>query len=128
MTMPLEIVNRFFALTDVKGRNVPDLLPSIRDLLTEDFAFSGPLMKTEGREQYIGLLGQFLQAHVGYRFHHQFADGDGVCSIYEMTVRTPAGGTLAITMADWLTVCDGRICRQKLYYDPREFAAAFGLK
>ncbi len=79
MTTPLEIVNRFFALTDVKGRNVPDLLPSIRDLLTEDFAFSGPLMKTEGRDHYIGLLGQFLQAHIGYRFHHQFADGDEVC-------------------------------------------------
>ncbi len=127
MTTPLEIVNRFFALTDVKGRTVPDLLPSIRDLLTEDFAFSGPLMKTEGRDHCIGLLGQFLQAHIGYRFHHQFADGDDVCSIYEMTVRTPTGETLAISMADWLTVREGRICRQQLFYDPRRFAAAFGL-
>ena len=82
MTNPLEIVNRFFALTDVKGRNVPDLLPAIRDMLTEDFAFTGPLMKTEGREQYVGLLGRFLLAHVGYRFHHQFTDGSEVCSIY----------------------------------------------
>ena len=62
MTKPLEIVNRFFALTDVQGRHVPDLLPAIRDLLTGDIAFSGPLMKTEGRDQYLGLLGQFLPA------------------------------------------------------------------
>ncbi len=44
-----------------------------------------------------------------------------------MTVRTPTGETLAITMADWLTVREGRICRQQLFYDPRRFAAAFGL-
>ena len=128
MTNQIDLVNRFFALTDVKGRPVPDLLPAIRELLTEDFAFNGPLMKTEGRDQYLGLLGQFLPAHLGYRFLRQFADGDEVCSIYEMTVRTPTGATLAITMADWLTVRDGKIHRQELFYDPRGFAAAFGLK
>lgn len=85
-------------------------------------------MKTEGREQYLGLLSQFLQAHVGYHFHHQFADGDDVCSIYDMTVRTPSGNTLTFTLADWLNLRDGKICRQKLYYDPRGFAEAFGLK
>lgn len=124
---PLEIVNRFFALTEPKGRPIPDLLPGIRDMLTEDFVFIGPLMKTEGREPYVGLLGQFLQAHVGYRFHRQFVAGDDICSIYDMTVRTPAGGTLTLTLADWLTLRDGRICQQQLYYDPRAFATAFGL-
>lgn len=128
MTTPVAAVDRFFALTDVKGRNVSDLLPSIRDLLTEDFEFIGPLMRTEGREQYVGLLGQFLPAHVGYRFHHRFADGNEVCSVYDMDVRTPAGSTLTLTMADWLTVRDGRICRQRLFYDPRGFAEAFGMK
>lgn len=127
MTGPIETVNRFFALTDVNGRNVPDLLPAIRDLLTEDFAFTGPLMKTEGREQYLCLLGQFLQAHTGYRFLHRFSDGNEVCSIYDMSIRTPHGITLTVTMADWLTMRGDQICRQRLYYDPREFAAAFGL-
>ena len=124
---PLETVNRFLALTEPKGRPIPELLPGIRDMLTEDFVFIGPLMKTEGREPYVGLLGQFLQAHGGYRFHRQFVAGDDVCSIYDMTVRTPAGGTVTLTLADWLTLRDGRICRQQLYYDPRAFATAFGL-
>lgn len=128
MTTPLATIDRFFALTDVKGRDVSDLLPSIRNLLTEDFVFIGPLMRTEGREQYVGLLGQFLQAHVGYRFHHRFADGNEVCSVYDMDIRTPSGATLTLTIADWLTVRDGRICRQKLFYDPRSFAEAFGMK
>jgi len=128
MNTPLEIVNRFFALTELNGRTVSEVLPGIRDMLTEDFVFVGPLMKTEGREQYVGLLAQFLQAHVGYRFHHQFADDDEVCSIYDMTVKTPTGEPLSLSLADWLTLRDGLICRQQLYYDPRGFAAAFGIK
>jgi hypothetical protein len=128
MTRPLDLVNRFFALTSPDGRNVQDLLGPIADALTPDFKFTGPLMKTEGREQYVGLLGQFLQAHVGYRFHRQFENGDDVCSIYDMTVRTPSGGTLTVAMVDWLTLRDGKLCEQKLFYDPRGFAEAFGLK
>lgn len=128
MTTPLAIVDRFFALTDVRGRDVSKLLPSIRDLLSEDFVFIGPLMKTEGREHYVGLLGQFLPAHAGYHFYHRFADGNDICSVYDMDVWTPSGSTLTLTMADWLTVREGSICRQKLFYDPRGFAEAFGMK
>ena len=128
MTNALDLVNRFYGLTDPQGRDVQELLAPIAETLTPDFKFTGPLMRTEGREQYVGLLGQFLAAHVGYRFHQQFQQADNVCSIYEMTVRTPTGSTLTLTMADWLTVRDGKICEQKLYYDPRGFAEAFGLK
>jgi ketosteroid isomerase-like protein len=128
MKTPLEVVNHFYELTDPKGRNVSELLCPIGEALTDDFKFTGPLMRTEGRAQYVGLLGQFLQAHVAYKFHKQFEDDDEVCSIYEMTVRTPTGGTLTITMVDWLKLQAGRIAEQRLYYDPREFAVAFGMQ
>jgi hypothetical protein len=128
MTKPLDLVNHFFALTAPKGRNVKDLLGLIAEALTPDFKFTGPLMKTDGRDQYVGLLGQFLPAHVGYQFHKQFERGDDVCSIYDMTVRTPSGAKLTIAMVDCLTVRDGRLCEQKLFYDPRGFVEAFGLK
>lgn len=65
---------------------------------------------------------------MAYKFHKQFEDDDEVCSIYDMTVRTPTGGTLTITMVDWLKLQAGRIAEQRLYYDPREFAAAFGMQ
>jgi hypothetical protein len=107
---------------------VKDLFGPIAEALTPDFKFTGPLMKTEGREQYVGLLCQFLPAHMGYQFHKQFENGNDVCSIYDMTVRPPAGGTLTVAMVDWLTVRDGKLCEQKLFYDPRGFAQAFGLK
>jgi ketosteroid isomerase-like protein len=128
MNKPLEIVNRFYALTDPKGRSVSELLGPIGDSLTDDFRFTGPLMRTEGRAQYVGLLGQFLPAHVACQFHKQFEDENEVCSIYDMTVRTPTGGKLTITMVDWLKLQDGRIAEQRLYYDPRGFAEAFGMK
>ncbi|HEX2099354.1 MAG TPA: nuclear transport factor 2 family protein, partial [Candidatus Synoicihabitans sp.] len=65
--------------------------------------------------------------HVAYQFHQQFEADNEVCSIYDMTVRTPTGDTLTITMVDWLKLKDGRIAEQRLYYDPRGFAAAFGM-
>ncbi len=128
MKKPLEIVNRFYELTDPKGRDVSELLGPIGEALTDDFKFIGPLMRTEGRAQYVALLGQFLTAHVAYQFHKQFEADNEVCSIYDMTVRTPAGGTLTITMVDWLKLQGGRIAEQRLYYDPRGFAAAFGMQ
>ena len=93
MKKPLEIVNRFYELTDPKGRDVSELLGPIGEALTDDFKFIGPLMRTEGRAQYVALLGQFLPAHVAYQFHKQFEADNEVCSIYDMTVRTPTGGT-----------------------------------
>jgi ketosteroid isomerase-like protein len=128
MEKPLEIVKRFYALTDPRGRDIPGLLGPIASLLTEDIRFTGPLMRTEGRDQYLVLLGQFLAAHVGYTVHRQFESGDDFCSIYHMTVRTPSGDTLTVAMVDWLKVRNGRICEQKLYYDPRAFARAFGME
>lgn len=58
----------------------------------------------------------------------QFENGSDVCSIYEMTVAAPAGGTFSITVADWIRVSgNGLIAEQRIYYDPHDFAKAFGL-
>ena len=35
--------------------------------------------------------------------------------------------TLAIFFADWIQVVNGKIARQRLYYDPRQFVKAFGM-
>ena len=127
MKSPLDIANEFFALTEPKGRKIPDLLGPIANLLTPDFKFHGPLMNADGREQYVAILGQFLGVHEGYRFRRQFVDNQDVCSVYDMTVRTPSGESLTLALVDWLTIQDGRISAQQLFYDPRKFAAAFGL-
>jgi ketosteroid isomerase-like protein len=57
----------------------------------------------------------------------QLIEGDDVVSIYEMTLGTPGGETLVISFADWIQVVNGKIARQRLYYDPRQFVKAFGV-
>src|SRR5687767_4617555 len=85
MGQPLEIVNHFLQLTSPAGRDIRSLLPEISKILAEDFVFSGPLMKLEGREKYLALLDQFLSVHVNLTVKRQFADRDDVCSINELT-------------------------------------------
>lgn len=123
MASTLDVVNRYLELT---GSAHADLAAAAT-LLTDDVAFTGPLMSTVGRDAYVALLEQFLAAHVSTRVLRQFADGDEACSIDELTVRTPAGGTVTLAMAEWFRLRDGRIAEHTLFYDPREFAAAFGL-
>lgn len=123
MPHPLDTVNRYLHLTGSAGADLPQAV----ELLAEDVVFSGPLMRIVGRDAYAGLLQQFLPAHVSTRVIKQFSDGDQVCSINELTVRTPAGSNITLAMAEWFKLRDGRITEHTLFYDPRDFAAAFGM-
>jgi ketosteroid isomerase-like protein len=96
-------------------------------LLAENIMFQGPIMQLSGADQYIAAVSPLLKFHKGMRMLKQFEDGDHVCSIYEMTLGTPAGGTLTLAFADWIRITEGKVAEQKLYYDPREFARAFGI-
>ena len=116
-----ELVNHFYDICNNQlGRG-------LADLIAEKIEFEGPIMRLSGAEQYIAAVGPLLKFHKGVRMLKQFEDGEHVCSIYEMTLGTPAGGTLTLTFADWIRVASGKIAEQKLFYDPREFAKAFGI-
>ena len=121
MSNLLEIVNRYYTVVDAHQAE------AMREFVTDDIVFTGPTQVTEGADAYIELNAQFLQFHRDTRMKAQFANGDSVCSIYEMDVRTPAGGQITLAMADHLKLIDGRIAEQQIYYDPREFAQAFGM-
>ena len=123
MASPLDTVNLYLDLTSSAAAD----LPRAAELLSDDVVFTGPLMSTTGKDAYVALLEQFLPAHVSTRILRQFADGDEVCSIDELTVRTPSGDTVTLSMAEWFTLRDGRIAEHTLFYDPRDFAAAFGM-
>lgn len=122
MTQALEIVNRYYEATNSKKD--PDAAGA---LMAEGFLFIGPLMRVEGRDANVDLLRQFLPAHVETRMQKQFVDGDEVCSIYDLVVASPSGEAITMPMADWIRVEDGRVANQTIYYDPREFARAFGM-
>ena len=116
-----EIVNRYYDLCNHRQGE------GFASLIAENIEFEGPVMRLSGAEQYVGAVGPLLKFHQGMRMLKQFEDGDHVCSIYEMTLVTPAGGTLTLAFADWIRVAEGKVAEQKLYYDPREFAKAFGM-
>jgi ketosteroid isomerase-like protein len=114
-----EVVNRFYEIcNDRQGEG-------LEALVARDVVFEGPLMRLAGAEEYVSTVRPFLKFHKGVRMLKQFEDGGHVCSIYEMTLGTPAGGALTLVLADWIRIADGRVAEQKLYYDPREFAKAF---
>lgn len=123
MSDSIALVNRYLHLTSSAGAD----LSQAAELLADDVIFTGPLMRMSGKDAYINLLRQFLPAHVSTRVLRQFADGDEVCSIDELTVRTPSGEIITLAMAEWFKLSGGRISEHTLYYDPREFADAFGL-
>ena len=121
MGKALETVNRFYDLTNNKKTE------GLIELITEDVTFVGPLIRTSGASEYIQLNEQFLTFHKNTHILKQFENGDDVCSIYELEANTPAGGTISLLIADWIRVSKGRISEQRIYYDPREFAKAFGM-
>lgn len=122
MGKALELVNRFYDLTNKKNTT-----EGLDELLADSMTFSGPLLQTSSADKYIEMFSQFVKFHKGMHMLKQFEDGDDVCSIYQMDLTTPAGGSFSVMISDWIQVSGGKITEQKIYYDPREFAKAFGL-
>ena len=121
MKTPREIVNHFYDVCNNKQGQ------GLEGLVADNITFEGPLMRLSGASQYLSTVGPFLKFHKGVRMLKQFEDGEHVCSSYEMTLGTPAGGVMTSAFADWIRVVNGKVAEQKLYYDPREFAKAFGI-
>ena len=123
MSNAVDIVNLYYDLSNKKLAGLREM----KEMFAEDIEFVGPLNRISGAKQFLALLEQFLPAHEGYRLHKQFEDGDHVCSIYDLLMKSPSGKTVSITMADWIRVSNGKIAEQKLYYDPRDMMKAFGM-
>jgi hypothetical protein len=98
-----------------------------KDLVSADVRFDGPLQKASGSKQFNEITEMFLTFHRQTRVLARFESGDQVCSIMEFDVATPAGGELTCVVTELATILDGKISDVRIIYDPREFAAAFGL-
>jgi ketosteroid isomerase-like protein/uncharacterized protein YndB with AHSA1/START domain len=118
---PLDVVRRFYEATSARRSE------ELAGLVSEDMTFDGPLMHARGALEYLAMNKQLLGFHRETTMLRQFEAGDDVCSIYELRMATPAGGELTLTMADWIEVADGKVASQRIYFDPREFAHAFGM-
>ncbi len=113
MGQALDIVNTFMQSQDTS-------------LLADDFSFLGPVDQTTGIEAFMKLNASFFPLVTGMRMLKQFENENDVCSIYEMDLTSPAGISLTLHIADWVVVNNGKMVQERLYYDARAFAAAFG--
>ena len=119
---PLQIVNKFLELTNDKKD-----IAGAAQLMAEGITFVGPAAQTSGVKEYIALLEQVLPLHMGWKVFQRFENGDNVCVIEDIRIKTPADEIITLALAEWYKVSNGKITEHKVYYDPREFMTAFGM-
>jgi hypothetical protein len=89
-------------------------------LVTDDFAFRGPFVEARDRDTFFASARGLATIVRGHRLLRQWADGDQVCSIFEMHLETPAGSG-SIPVSEWHTVRDGRIAAAHVLFDSGAF-------
>ncbi len=119
-----QIANRFYELNNevACGKTSAE---TFREILTEDFEFHGPAIKLQGAENYVNLLKQFLSFHESLEIVRQFEKDNEVCTITKLTVKSPQGQKIVMDIAEWCLVENGKLKKHTIFYDPREFMAAF---
>ena len=105
-----EVVDRYFAAMKEKD------FATLRTLIHDDVSFKGALGTTEGATEYISGLQGMMAAMSGMERTVVFAEGENVCQIYDLALATPP---VTLSIAQWITVRDGRIAALRVYFDPR---------
>jgi ketosteroid isomerase-like protein len=93
---------------------------ALRELLTEDFTFRGPLDRAESPDAFIDLIRRNAPAFSGVVFSdiHRVVDGDRAVSLYHFEL-----GEARVPMAEAFEVRDAHIARVDLYFDPAALRA-----
>jgi ketosteroid isomerase-like protein len=115
-----DVVERYYAAFDAHGNDW-------QDLVSDDVVFEGPLQHARGKSAFVDVTAQFLGAHRATRLLRRIAVDDAVTSLYEFEIDAPNGQELTCPVTEWATVRNGHIREFRLYYDPRDFARAFGM-
>ena len=92
------------------------------ELLADEFAFTGPILQAHGKTEFLAGSAAAAAMARGCVIHHQWVDGDNVCSFYDFGIQTPTGpGT--VPMAEWSVVRDGKLVSSRLLFDTAAMAA-----
>ncbi len=113
-TQALDVVDAFFtALTERD-------YPTMRSLIHEDLAFTGPLATIDNAEDYLQGMQHVRGATTDLFRRAIFTDGDDVCQIYDVTFANPE---LTLPVAEWHHVRENRIDRIQVFCDTRPLLA-----
>jgi hypothetical protein len=93
-----------------------------RKLVADDFHFKGPFVEATDRETYFASAARLAPVVKGHRLLRQWEENNEVCSIYEVSLETPAGkGT--VTMSEWHTIENGQLRSGHVILDTAAFRA-----
>jgi SnoaL-like protein len=92
------------------------------EFLGEEFTFDGPILRAKDKAEFLAGSAAAASMARGCTIHHQWADGDDVCSVYDFEIETPAGAG-AIPMAEWSVIRDGKLVSSRLLFDTAAMAA-----
>ncbi|MEO5595090.1 MAG: nuclear transport factor 2 family protein [Chitinophagaceae bacterium] len=119
----LEIVNKYLSIIFVEDKNGEGL----SDILATDFVFEDPFSLQRGAKNFISKGQSWIKAKKRIQIEKQFAEGNKVCSIYNIGVVTPAGDTANFQLVDYVKLLNGKIIMERVYFsDPVKFAKAMG--
>lgn len=93
-----------------------------RALLAEDFSFHGPFVQVRGREAFLDSAAGLKPIVRGHRLLRQWADGDQVCSWYDLDLATPVKSG-SVTMSEWHAVREGKLVSGRVMFDAAAFRA-----
>jgi hypothetical protein len=114
----METVKRYLDAFFGGGPN----LETIRNLLTDDFTFQGPLMTASNADDFIKQLeGMGSNMEMQAEIHCLIDDGERVAALYDF--RGPHGN---ISFAEWYWIKRDKISAIKLHYDPRPLLESMG--
>jgi hypothetical protein len=92
------------------------------ELLADDFSFTGPVLQADSKAAFLAGSAALAPIVRGCVMHHQWVDGDQVCSFYDFEVETPVGAG-SIPMAEWSVVRGGKLVSSRLVFDTAAMAA-----
>ncbi len=99
----------------------------VPDYVTDDIEYVGPLATWKGIEAFTTGAQQLGQIISEMDIQMQWEEGDDVCTIMDLEVKTPKG-PVTLKIAEWNKVRDGKVCRSRIICDPREATSAFRIK
>ena len=113
MTDAIEIIKKLNKAFETKDQS------AFGSLLHPKYTFKGPLMQMNSPQEAVGFLANcpFKAKSENVQF---FVSGNTVTQLFDWVVKEPFNGTLR--MCDVITLKDGKIYAEELFYDSAKFA------
>lgn len=114
---PSEVVNAYLAAYTSGD------VDRAASLVSEDFAFQGPMQATAGRSALRKIVAHVVSNPRRHRVLRQLHDGDEVCTLHQFNIETGAGPR-SVLISEWNTVRGEQVASSLMVFDTGPFRSA----